>query len=199
MNHIAYTTVYNIDGNTVHFGGLKSAFSFGKEKVIFTSLLSPWHYFPVDSKRGLTSLLNAFTVLYPLIDTIVAAEDGRTPRLTELLDILKHWYVEKWTSKRSSADDSVSEEEEDVEPPNIPELDSYHFVRTGLWWDVLSRDNWTCCSCGRSTKKHGVVLHVDHIVPRSKGGTDDIENLQTLCQKCNIGKSNRDDTDLRRM
>jgi 5-methylcytosine-specific restriction endonuclease McrA len=60
----------------------------------------------------------------------------------------------------------------------------------------LARDRWTCCSCGRSTREHGVLLEVDHIVPRSKGGSDDPKNLQTLCKKCNIGKSNKDQTRL---
>ncbi|MDR3230046.1 MAG: HNH endonuclease [Synergistaceae bacterium] len=60
----------------------------------------------------------------------------------------------------------------------------------------MARDNWTCCSCGR-TPKDGVSLEVDHIMPRSRGGTDDPENLQIPCKKCNIGKSNRDSTDLR--
>lgn len=50
----------------------------------------------------------------------------------------------------------------------------------GLWFQILSRDNFTCCGCNRSAREHGVVLHVDHIVPRSKGGTDDPSKLQTL-------------------
>ncbi|MEG4023452.1 HNH endonuclease [Microcoleus sp. S13C4] len=78
----------------------------------------------------------------------------------------------------------------------MPELDSYSFVRAGKWWTVLARDKWKCLSCGRSSKEDGVLLEVDHIIPRSKGGSNDISNLQTLCKKCNIGKSNRDSTRL---
>jgi len=53
---------------------------------------------------------------------------------------------------------------------------------------VLSRDNFTCQYCGRSVKQHKVVLAVDHIVPKKQGGLDNIENLITSCQDCNIGK-----------
>ena len=52
---------------------------------------------------------------------------------------------------------------------------------------VLERDNYTCQMCGK-TVKDGVKLEVDHIHPFSKGGSDDISNLRTLCQECNRGK-----------
>lgn len=56
---------------------------------------------------------------------------------------------------------------------------------------VLKRDNFRCCSCGASPAKDPTVeLHVDHIKPWSKGGETVIDNLQTLCSKCNLGKSN---------
>ena len=59
-----------------------------------------------------------------------------------------------------------------------------------LRYTVLKRDNFKCCACGASPAKDpSVELHVDHIVPWSKGGETTIENLQTLCSKCNIGKS----------
>lgn len=52
---------------------------------------------------------------------------------------------------------------------------------------VLKRDGFTCQYCGRRPPE--VVLHVDHIEPRSKGGSDDPENLITSCGHCNLGKS----------
>ena len=56
---------------------------------------------------------------------------------------------------------------------------------------VLIRDNCVCKMCGISpSKDSSIVLHVDHIKPWSKGGETVIENLQTLCSVCNVGKSN---------
>jgi hypothetical protein len=56
---------------------------------------------------------------------------------------------------------------------------------------ILIRDNCICKMCGTSPAKNAdVVLHVDHIIPYSKGGETLEENLQTLCMTCNIGKSN---------
>lgn len=60
-----------------------------------------------------------------------------------------------------------------------------------LRWHVLQRDRFTCCACGASPALTlGVELHVDHIVPWSKGGETALKNLQTLCSACNLGKSN---------
>jgi len=56
---------------------------------------------------------------------------------------------------------------------------------------VMKQNNFKCKNCGRSpATDHSVILHVDHIHPWSKGGETVIENLQTLCSKCNLGKSN---------
>jgi Homing endonuclease associated repeat/HNH endonuclease len=59
-----------------------------------------------------------------------------------------------------------------------------------LRWKVLQRDRFTCCGCGASPAlQQGVELHVDHKNPWSKGGETTLENLQTLCSRCNLGKS----------
>ncbi len=58
---------------------------------------------------------------------------------------------------------------------------------------VMSRDNFRCVFCGKSPATEiGTRLHIDHILAFSKGGANSIENLQTLCEKCNIGKGSTD-------
>jgi hypothetical protein len=56
---------------------------------------------------------------------------------------------------------------------------------------ILMRDGFTCKKCGRSPiKDREVELHVDHIIPWSKGGETEGKNLETKCDKCNLGKGN---------
>ena len=67
-------------------------------------------------------------------------------------------------------------------------------VPSTVRFDVLKRDR-KCVLCGAAPEIDSEVrLHVDHIVPRSKGGSNEMSNLQVLCSECNLGKSNRDNT-----
>lgn len=59
-----------------------------------------------------------------------------------------------------------------------------------LRWQILSRDSFTCQYCGSTAPN--VKLEVDHIEPRSRGGSDDALNLITACEPCNRGKSDAD-------
>jgi len=52
---------------------------------------------------------------------------------------------------------------------------------------VFERDNFTCAYC----KRVGGKLEADHIVPISKGGTNDFDNLTTSCRKCNRQKKDK--------
>lgn len=53
--------------------------------------------------------------------------------------------------------------------------------------EVFERDGYTCTYC----EKTGGVLEVDHVIPFSKGGSDDIDNLTTACRKCNRQKRDK--------
>ena len=61
-------------------------------------------------------------------------------------------------------------------------------------YSVLKRANYRCELCG--IKADDKALEVDHIVPKSLGGADDLTNYQALCYSCNASKGNRDSTDL---
>ena len=57
---------------------------------------------------------------------------------------------------------------------------------------VLERAGFKCQCCGmKPLKNNDVILHIDHIIPYSLGGSDSIDNLQVLCDKCNISKRNK--------
>jgi len=56
---------------------------------------------------------------------------------------------------------------------------------------ILVRDGFRCKSCGASPLiQSGVELHVDHILPWSKGGETTDDNLESKCKQCNLGKGN---------
>jgi hypothetical protein len=56
-------------------------------------------------------------------------------------------------------------------------------------FEVFKRDRFTCQYCGKSAPD--VVLHVDHIDPVNNGGKNEIVNLVTSCEGCNLGKGKR--------
>jgi len=71
-------------------------------------------------------------------------------------------------------------------------VEDRHNISLGLRYKVLSRDKFKCVRCGTSPATDPICkLHIDHIVPFSKDGKTVLENLQTLCENCNLGKGNR--------
>lgn len=78
-------------------------------------------------------------------------------------------------------------------PSEIPAPDGWEdsgYVVGGLpesvRQEVLKRDGYRCLECGATED-----LSIDHRIPRSKGGTHDLDNLRTLCRRCNSAKNNR--------
>lgn len=92
--------------------------------------------------------------------------------------------------KNSSSNENIDVNNRDEEQKQLTIKRTTRSINTRLRFKVLQRDNFKCCACGASPAKDpSVVLHVDHIVPWSKGGETVMDNLQTLCSKCNLGKS----------
>ena len=66
-------------------------------------------------------------------------------------------------------------------------------ISNRLRFIVMRRDNFKCKICGRHPASDPKIeLQVDHVKPWAKGGETVLENLQTLCSQCNIGKSDLD-------
>jgi len=80
---------------------------------------------------------------------------------------------------------------------------SAEFYKSDEWrkirYRVLRKYSAECMCCGQSKKLNGITVHVDHIKPRSKYPALALtfDNLQILCEKCNMGKGNTDCIDWR--
>jgi hypothetical protein len=125
---------------------------------------------------------------------------GRQPRVRELTvppSVVSYGPYERrfrsWTN--ALAEFVIYANSQDVRPP-IP-IEVVGSRQTGrsaslrTRFRVLKRDNFSCRACGASPAlRPGLSLHVDHVKAWSFGGETIEENLQTLCEACNLGKSN---------
>jgi 5-methylcytosine-specific restriction endonuclease McrA len=64
-------------------------------------------------------------------------------------------------------------------------FDMYSLIFTRQVRKTLNEHS-CCVKCGSKDK-----LHIDHIIPKSKGGKNSLDNVQILCQTCNLRKGNR--------
>lgn len=131
---------------------------------------------------------------------------GRQPRRREMLAPLSKYsqrpYARLFGSWRKALEAFAcwaERAEELASDSSTPSMGSQ--PRTGrdpnlaLRFRVMRRDSFTCQHCGRSPARDpGVELHVDHIVPWARGGETTLENLRTLCSKCNLGKGTQSES-----
>ena len=75
-------------------------------------------------------------------------------------------------------------------PSKMIEIKAKRTIPLGFHYKVFKKDGFRCIACGRSASD-GVKLQVDHKTPCSLGGLTELNNLQTLCNECNLSKSNK--------
>jgi len=100
------------------------------------------------------------------------------------LQLFVRWIGNENISLSGAATDEIS-------AINIKGHKTKRTINDRFRWIIIKRDNFKCQHCGWSPAKDtgDRKLEVDHIIPWSKGGETILENLQTLCSKCNGGKS----------
>jgi hypothetical protein len=100
----------------------------------------------------------------------------------------------EWTKSESESGETASgatqttPQSKPVAEKRRSEAD-FRDVRPGLRFRVFTRERFRCVACGRSPATHlNIVLHADHRKAVASGGKTTLDNLQTLCQDCNLGK-----------
>jgi hypothetical protein len=86
LTHISHSSAERF----VH---IRNAFTDNEVGYNGIRLLSPLHYFPLDTNRGLRNLILAFIALYPLLDSLFCIAEGETPKLYKMLKKFKKWYL----------------------------------------------------------------------------------------------------------
>jgi hypothetical protein len=123
---------------------------------------------------------------------------GRSPRLSDFARYeapVSWWKITRrfgsWrkallAARRLSERDDVKESERThlPEPPRSEPRTPRTNVSVRTRFLVFQRDLYKCRICNNS----GVKLELDHVVPVSRGGSNELDNLQTLCVACNRGK-----------
>lgn len=144
------------------------------------------------------------------------AHYGRQPKYAEVVAPFSKYHVSSyerkfgtWRTALEQFIQFVNSDTDNFEEPNLIEITGQDIsnnekrpkevkvkrtprnINLRLRWTVLKRDNFSCKKCGSSPAKNSEIeLNVDHIIPWSKDGETVIENLETLCTNCNLGKSN---------
>lgn len=169
---------------------------FCKQNAIYDNhFVSHNYHFPVHESQ-LRELISAYATFYPVYDAYIQLAKDAPSRLTQMIEKLNNWMQKPPESSEGNVKTDIADRATVSESASLLAQQKIR-VMPAIRWQVFQRDQWKCVSCGRDSHNNA-ILHVDHIIPRSRGGTDSLMNYQTLCDVCNLGKGNRDNTDLRK-
>ena len=146
---------------------------------------------------GLFAFIVGLRALIAVGDAATAGDLGRAALIVlALVGILlvglvvwqpkRAWAAIRWTWRRLRGRKKAAPVR-----PGAPIAASREPIPAGLRFAVLKRDGFRCSYCGRG-ETEGVKLHIDHLVPVARGGRNELDNLVTACQDCNLGKAASD-------
>jgi len=102
-------------------------------------------------------------------------------KLKETHKAEKHWNWQDGISKKEGYRAFLEKRR------NIKKKGNGGFHTFGDWEKLKAQYNWTCPACKKQEPE--IKLSEDHIIPLSKGGSNNIENIQPLCISCNSRKN----------
>lgn len=121
-------------------------------------------------------------------------EANKRGKIIECVICMENFYISPYQEKRNYPKRCCSKKCFRIRFKNNFAMrgDGNRFWKNGGWSFVkrhtLERDNYTCRMCGFSDKE---IMEVDHIKERVLGGTDSMDNTQTLCPNCHAKKTNK--------
>lgn len=148
----------------------------------------------LDSRRACRRSRRSRKTRYraPRFDNRRRAEGTLPPSLRSRVDNVAVWFrkLARFSPISSIAVETVRFDTQRIQNPEISGIEYQQGELAGyeLREYLLEKWNRRCAYCG----KKDVPLQIDHIVPRSRGGSSRVSNLTIACQECNQGKGNRD-------
>lgn len=157
-------------------------------------IIAPYIHFDVNAPNTKSSQVNDFSNILEIDYSQEAIEYGESIRRNiinkeakererEEIDDIKS-NIKNRKKKRELEKQALQELIDEGEI--FPETNKRPPITKEVADTVWNRDCGKCVYCGSIEN-----LHFDHIIPFSKGGDTSVENLQLLCSKCNLSKSNK--------
>jgi 5-methylcytosine-specific restriction endonuclease McrA len=129
----------------------------------------------------ITSVRRAFALLY----------QGAARAIDEAFQLFD---FESWSALSAAAhEDAIGTVDRRIRVPRVIVLVAYEFLpKTRVRFsrfNIYARDDNTCQYCGRRHRR--AELNLDHVIPRSRGGSTNWENVVCSCISCNLRKGGR--------